>query len=351
MAQYLRLYKGIGHEWMRSAMRYCYKISQIVLLLWVFITSPISYAAEPLRVGVLKFGTVSWILDVIKAHGLDKKAGFELQIVALGSKSATNVAIQGGSVDIIVTDWLWVTRQRASGRDYTFAPYSSALGSVMVPANSDIHSLKDLSGKRLGVAGGPVDKSWLLLRAYTQKTLKQDIAKMVEPNFAAPPLLNQLILRNEIPAVLNFWPYAARLEAKGFKVIVNVSDLLSKFGIKQEVPFVGWTFSEAWAKKHKSLINGFLKACEEAATIMKQSDKEWQRLSPLVKAPDKQTLIKLRNAYRKGIINCFGKAELDAANKMYSVLVKEGGAKLFGGSKSLSPGTFWEGYPYKQCIK
>ena len=33
-----------------------------------------------MKVGVLKFGTVNWELDVIKAHGLDTKEGFTLEV-------------------------------------------------------------------------------------------------------------------------------------------------------------------------------------------------------------------------------------------------------------------------------
>ena len=42
-------------------------------------------AAEPLlRVGVLKFGTVNWELDVLRHHGLDRKHGFELDRLGWG---------------------------------------------------------------------------------------------------------------------------------------------------------------------------------------------------------------------------------------------------------------------------
>ena len=39
------------------------------------------------RIGVLKFGTVSWELDVINANGLDAKEGFTLEVVPFGAKA------------------------------------------------------------------------------------------------------------------------------------------------------------------------------------------------------------------------------------------------------------------------
>lgn len=175
------------------------------------------YGAGPaVRVGALRFGTVNWELDVIDTHGLAAARGVVIEVVALASNSATQVALQGGAADVIVSDWIWVSRQRAAGHDYTFVPYSLAVGSLMVRPDAELQNLSDLEGKRLGVAGGPLDKSWLLLRAYTRHALGVDLAKLVEPNFAAPPLLNQLLLSGRLPAALTFWHYAAQLEAAHF---------------------------------------------------------------------------------------------------------------------------------------
>jgi len=108
-------------------------------------------AANKVTIGVLKFGTVSWALDTIRANGLDKAEGVELDIVPLASTQATTVGLQAGSVDIIATDWLWVSRERSGGADFTFSPFTTALGSIMVPPNSPIKTLSDLKGKRLAL--------------------------------------------------------------------------------------------------------------------------------------------------------------------------------------------------------
>jgi len=81
-----------------------------------------SRAASPIRVGTLRFGSVGWELDVMRRHGLDAAAGVALEPVEFAAGQATEVALQGGRVDMIVQDWLWVSRQRASGADWTLAP-------------------------------------------------------------------------------------------------------------------------------------------------------------------------------------------------------------------------------------
>ncbi|MGB8275787.1 MAG: ABC transporter substrate-binding protein [Alphaproteobacteria bacterium] len=300
-------------------------------------------ARDVVRVGVLQFGTVNWELDVIQHHGLDAKEGVKVEPVVLASKNATAVALQGGAVDVIVTDWIWVTRQRSNGIDYTFAPHSVIAGGVIVRPDSGIRSLDDLRGKKIGVAGGPVDKSWLLLRAYALKTIGVDLATVAEPVYGAPPLLNELMLKGELPAVLTFWNYEARLKAKGMKQVIAIRDVLRSFGGSRDVPVVGWVFSEKWAKTHEAAINGFLRASAAAKKILATSDEEWERIRPLTDAEDETTLVSLRDAYRSGIPTGDNDAEAKAAQAIFSVLAKTGGKDLAGDSTEIEPGTFWNG--------
>ena len=127
------------------------------------------YGAETVRVAVQKTGTFAWELAVIRAHGLDKQANLSVKVVELASPEAGKIALRAGSADIIVSDWLWVSRERTLGAKLTFYPYSSALGAVMVPASSPIQTLADLKGRKLAVAGGPIDKNWLLLQAWLKQ--------------------------------------------------------------------------------------------------------------------------------------------------------------------------------------
>lgn len=304
---------------------------------------------ESIRIGVLKFGTVNWLLDVVAHHKLAQMQGVKLEVVPLASKSATHVAIQGGAVDVIVTDWVWVSRQRAEGRNYAFAPYSTAAGSVMVSPDADIPTVNALVGKRLGIAGGPVDKSWLLLRAYGRRELGKDLAAVTQTSFAAPPLLNELALRDELQAVLNFWHYSARLKAAGFKTLITVPEILSKLGVDVQVPLIGWVFNEEWADSREQALKGLLRAVAQAEKMLLESDSEWERLGPLLKAPDSVTEIALRDAFRNGIPGCFDQSVVDAAGRIFAILAEEGGNKLVGNSTELSEGTFWARLDHVAC--
>src|SRR6185437_4463801 len=129
----------------------------------------VARADAKLRIAVLKFGTVSWVMDVIAHHDLDEAYGIDIEELELASNQATLVALQAGRVDCVVSDWLWVSRQRASGADWTFFPFSTAVGALIAARGAPIHGLADLRDRRLGVAGSPLDKSWLIVQALAQE--------------------------------------------------------------------------------------------------------------------------------------------------------------------------------------
>jgi NitT/TauT family transport system substrate-binding protein len=227
--------------------------------------------AETIRVAVQKTGTFAWELAVIRAHGLDKQSNLSIQAVELASPEAGKIALRSGNADIIISDWLWVSRERSLGAGLTFYPYSSALGAVMVPDASPIRGLDDLRGRKLAVAGGPIDKSWLLLRA----ALKQDgIDLKAEANiiYGAPPLLAAKAISGETDATLNYWNFCAALEARGFRRVGGISDILPKLGASSHAAMLGYVFDEAWANAHQDLMARFLAATRQAKEILASSD-------------------------------------------------------------------------------
>ncbi len=321
-------------------MRLVQKIAAAAIALTVAGSAP-ALAAETIRIGVLKFGTVNWELSTIERHGLDQRNGFTLEVLQLASNQATTVALQAGEVDVIVSDWLWVSRQRSEGKAYTFVPFSSSVGALMVPAGSDIRTLADLKGRKIAVAGGPLDKSWLLLRGLIQREHGFDLAAANEAVFGAPPLLAKKAEQGEVDAVLNFWHYSARLEAKGFRRLVGANEAAMALGAKGPISAIGYVFDEAWAAEHTAAMRGFVQASREAKELLRQSDAEWEVLREATGAADDATLIALRDRFREGIPARSLSEEMTDTAAVYSFLAELGGEKLVGKSKTMAPGTFW----------
>ena len=125
--------------------------------------------------------------------------------------------------------------------------------------------------------------------------------KILEPAYAAPPLLNAMMLKGEFSAVLNYWNYTARLKAKGYKKLIGVKDILSELGINGPLPLIGYVFRESYVKENPGKIKSFIEASWEAREILRSSDLEWDRIIKLTGAKDEATLRALRDEFRKGI--------------------------------------------------
>jgi NitT/TauT family transport system substrate-binding protein len=307
-------------------------------------TSAVRCDAETIRVAVQKTGTFAWELAVIRAHGLDKQANLSIQLLELASPEAGKIALRAGSTDIIISDWLWVSRERSLGARLAFYPYSSALGAMMVPNASPIRNLTDLRGRKLAVAGGPIDKSWLLLQA----ALKQEGTDLKAESsiiYGAPPLLSAKALDGETDATLTYWNFCAALEAKGFRRLAGIEDVLPKLGAKGRTAMIGYVFDEKWSNANQDVIARFIAITRQAKEMLSTSDAEWERIAPLTGAPDAATLRAYRDRYREGIPRRPIADEEADARILYRVLAAIGGRELVGPAQELDSGTFYHAIP------
>lgn len=297
--------------------------------------------AGTLRLGVLPFGTVQWELDTIRRFGLDKAAGLTIQPVELASPPAGQVALQGGSVDVITNDWLWVARQRATGTNLAFLPYTASLGAVIVPGNSPLKTLADLKGRRIGVAGSALDKSWLMLQAHAKQAHGLDLATAAEPVYAAPPLLSQQLEAGRIDAALTYWHFAAKLEAKGMRQLAGMDEVTRGLGVTTDVPMVGYCFKEDWARANSATVAAFSDCSRQAKEILRKDDSAWAPLRPLMGADSDAAALRLRDRFREGIPAKWGEPERKDAATLFALLAKLGGPELVGTATSIPEGTFW----------
>ena len=299
--------------------------------------------ADTIKIAVLKYGSVNWEYDVIKYHELDKKNNIKIEKIEVTNKDASTVAFLSKSVDIFVTDWIWASKQRNQGNLVSFLPYSNSAGGLMLKKNNKINSFLDLENKKIGVAGGSLDKSWLFLRAYALKKYEKDPLTFFKTSFAAPPLINGLLRNNQLDAGFNYWNYSARLEAQGYEEFINLNEILPFIGIIGELPLIGYVFRDNYVKHNMLMLNGFIKASNEARQILKESNKEWNRIAKMTGAIDQNMLRKIRDNFRKGIPSNNHQLMKKNIKNAYQILSKIGGEDLVGSSETLSPGTYWKG--------
>ena len=294
-----------------------------------------------LTIATLKFGTVNWELTTIEENGLDTSNGFDLQVMGVASGSAGEIAFQGGEADAMVSDWLWVARQRAAGRDYVFIPYSKAVGGVLVPADSDAQSLEDLAGGKIGIAGGPLDKSWLILQAYASRELGFDLKEETEQVFGAPPLIFKTATRGDLDGAINYWHFMAKMEAGGMRQLIDIATASEALGLDPETPLLGYVVKGELLAENPELVEGLAAASREAKEMLATDDAAWEALRPAMNADDDAQFEALIAGFRAGIPSG-GPVDTEAANTMLQLMSELGGEDLVGEATTLPDGTFWE---------
>lgn len=306
----------------------------------VFVTAaPLRADEAVLRIATQISGTVNWELATITAQGLDRANGFTLQVQDVAAGPAAQIAFQAGAADVIVSDWLWVARQRAEGEDYVFIPYSRAVGALHLPEGSTVKTLADLKGGKIGVAGGPVDKSWLILRAYAQQEYGFDLAAETEQVFGAPPLIFETALGGELDGAVNFWHFGAKMEAAGMRPLITVAEAAGALGLDPETPLLGYVMRGELLREKPELAAGLARASRAAKDVLAQDDAAWEALRPLMNAKSEAQFVALKAGFRAGI-PAPGPVDEAAADRMLALMARLGGSELVGEMTALPDGVF-----------
>jgi NitT/TauT family transport system substrate-binding protein len=135
------------------------------------------------------------------------------------------------------------------------------------------------------------------------------------------------------------------LEAKGFRRVAGIEDLLSRLGAGGRTAMIGYVFDETWAGANQDVIARFIAMTRAAKEILATSDAEWEKIATLTGAPDATTLRTYRDRYREGIPRRLIADEEADARVLYRVLATIGGRELVGPAQELDSGTFYHAIP------
>ncbi len=289
----------------------------------------------------LSYGTVNWELDTIQHYGLDKSSGIEMELVILANLPATRFWL----CSMVVLMWRLLIGCGFPAnvlKDATIVsfPYSSSVGGLMVNPKSNIKSVKDLEGKKVGVAGGALSKGWLLLQAAAPK-YHLDLEK-VNTTYGAPPLLNKELVSGRLDAVITYWHFSAALEAEGMDRLVELSDLQKDLGMVTNLPMIGYVFMEEWGRQNPKAVEGLAKASSAAKQKLQQEDASWERLRKKMKPNSEAHFQQLKKGFLNGIPEPVTVAHQEDAAKLFVKLGEYGGKDLTGESGTLMDGTFWQ---------
>ena len=300
-------------------------------------------AEEGLSIGVQATGTVKWELAAMAALGLD--AGLALEIRDVADSRAGQIALQAGEVDVILSDFVWVSVQRQQGAAFTMVPHSLTVGGLMVEPNAGIAALADLRGKTIAVSGSPVDKSFVILSAAYGKSTGRSLAEDATLRFGAPPLVNEVLASGQAQAALNLWNWNARAKVAGKIEFTSIAALLGELGVAGVPPLLGWTFFEPSGEAQAMALTGFLDASFATKAVLLSDDAIWETIRPVMNVGEDDALFtRLRDDYRAGIVTRYADEDIELARQSFAVMAQFGGSEVVGPADERAEGTFWRGY-------
>lgn len=304
------------------------------------------------KVGVLATGTVQWEMKTIKRLGLDTQNGINLEVIGYAGDEASAIALAAGEVDAIVSDYFFVSAQRAQGVMYTYVPHSNTVGGVVVRVADNINTVGDLQGKTIAVSGGPVDQTFLMLRAWSIKNLGMDAGRAMTVVFPPVPQANLMLTSGEAQGLMNLWHWNSRLlaDSANYKQLISTEEIFAGLGITSIPPSLGWVFRDSWASANNAAATGFLATSIAAKKVLKNDNAAWDairpEMTPAAVQSDDALFQTLRDQYRRGIPGAYDPANTMAAEQAFAILSDLGGEELVGESPMLQPGTFWTGFSW-----
>jgi NitT/TauT family transport system substrate-binding protein len=310
----------------------------VAVAVWMAVPAAAEDDLPTLRVAAQMSGTVNWELQTILHHGLDREHGFRLELMDVAGSPAAQVAFQGGEADVIVSDWIWVARQRAEGEDVAFVPYSVAIGGMMVPQDSEAESLEDLRGEQIGIAGGQLDKGWIILQALARQR-GWDLAAETTQVFGAPPIIYQAGISGETAATVNFWHFMAKQEAAGMRHLISLAEAAEELGLDPRTPLLGYIVKGETMRERPGAVEGLAAASRAAKELLRESDADWERLRPIMGAESEAEFVALREGWRAGIPDP-GPIDEEAVARVFAIMAELGGAELVGSARELPEGVF-----------
>ena len=264
------------------------------------------------------------------------QADLAIEPIELASTEAGKIALKGGSADLMLSDWLWVARERSLGDNLVFYPSSSTLGAVMVPAQSADPGASPISRARSSrspaarsTRAGCCCRRWRAAPASISGSRRTIV-------YGAPPLLSQKALQGEIDATLTFWNFCADLESKGHKRAIAMDDVMKGLGAKGPVAIVGYTFDGGWARAtdRRSIASSTRRARPRRFCASRRPNGSGLRRASASTEPS--ALAIYRQRYGEGIVRRPIAEEEADARALYRVLAEIGGAELVGPARELA---------------
>lgn len=224
---------------------------------------------SPIKIGAVQPGTAGSVIDPITAEfGLDTKHGLTLIRDSGGGVGTGQENLLTGLLDTFAFGPIGATEANTAGHDVVIVgPQLWNHGRWLVPADSDVTSVEDLKGKRIGVQPASSDtyKAAALGLAVNGIDFEREFQI-----FPGQPIANlALYERGDLDAIIAIEPNATRLVAQGNRQIATVSEHWQKgTGDSNPLFLNGAAFQRSWLDANRDVAKRFVDLRAEANSLV-----------------------------------------------------------------------------------
>ncbi len=278
-------------------------------------------------------GTNAFAVYTMRKFNLDKKHGFQLAAMPVGTSQSAMTMLQAGGADMVVSDLMVLASLRNGGVHLiAVVPMFRWGDHIIVPTDSPIHTLGDLRGKIFGTDSRN-DTTWFVIKAAALKQYHLDLDTDATIQAGGISLLRGLAEQGRLDATFMYNNITPAMTVTGkFRVLYQMRDLISMIGLDGDVPFLFHSVSEAYATAHPANVRAYLAAYRDAIEILNKDDDLWMEQGRRMKMSD-DAIPPLRDEMRQDLMSRFEPTTEAAVRNIFDVLLATAGEKALGMSK------------------
>jgi NitT/TauT family transport system substrate-binding protein len=210
---------------------------------------------------------------VAETEGFFKKNGLEVERVRFNDSTTLVSAIQRGDIDVISSIPGSVLAAREQGFELVSFIQNEAAkyeapdsGTVMVPAGSEIKSIADLTGKKIGTSGGRGSQLTAdVFSVLEDNGVEPESVTLVDAPFTTHP---DLLASGQIDAVITIDPFTTRILSQKTGSVLFYPYLDSNPG----QPLSAWWASKRWIDENPDLVEKFQSSIRESIDWLRADD-------------------------------------------------------------------------------
>lgn len=293
-------------------------------------------------------GSPRYMLYTIKRLGLDREHDFHLDVQLVsdeleGGMETVEARLQDGEADLIDIDYISTARERSEGAEIVaIHPYGRTVGGLVAPEDTDIQSLEDLPGHRIGVVRR-LDKNWILTRAACREFHGFDPDEEATPVEVGSKVgLTEMIREGEVDGVIQFWPIVPEITETGpFTEVLPMSELVQRLsGTDNKLPISTFLTSETFLDEHPETVERFKGAYRDAVEYLVTDDEIWAEIGEALMTYDDPDIVRaIRDGWRDMVVEDWDTETIEGMERLFEHLLDVAGPEALGVER-IPAGTF-----------